>query len=409
MLVDELRVEPTPDGERVRLLAEVQYERGSPAREICWFEVPAAYEPELSRSGNPWLACLLAVAVHLGEPLRLALPVDRVLLNGAQDLMRVWATWYPHLQPIPLEATTSASVSVPTPYREACFFSGGVDSSFSVLQRIRTHVALPPYASAAPSLELLSIHGTDVRLDREVAQGRMTTSAREVAEAYGCHFVPISTNLRQTRFREAPWGRMSHGGLLAGVGLALEGRYRRAIISSSFDFADQHPWGSHPLTDPLFSTSTLQVEHCGCRYRRAEKIAALAAPEGEPLLRRLRVCYHNQRGLNCGACRKCFRVMAVLEMVGVLEQCDLFPPDVYSVKRLGRVYTPPSSRSLLASIRDFAQKQGRQDVVLACDESWRISCVARPLVELAEGLRKHPQHRLTRKRLHRYLSAHLVL
>lgn len=409
MVVDGVRVESAPEGDRVRLIAEIQYEQGTPERETCWFEVPSALEPELSRTGNPWLACLLPVAAHLGEPLRLTAPVEAVLLEGALDLLSVWRAWYPHLTLIAIEAPVGANVSAPGEgYREACFFSGGVDSAFTLLQRVRTRAKLPPDQTLG-SLDLLSVHGLDIRLDSGAAFSRISTAAEQVAECYGCGLVPISTNLRQTRFRTAPWGSLSHGSLLAGIALALEPRYRRAIVSSSFDFTDQHPWGSHPLTDPLLSTSSLTMEHFGCRHRRAYKIAELASPDAAPLLRALRVCYHSQDGMNCGNCGKCYRVMAVLEMVGALERSALFPPGAYTLKRFRRCYAPTTSHSLLMAIRDFAQEHDRPDVVRACNQCWQLSAAVRPLVQLARRLRDHPRHSLAGKRLRRFLAEHLVL
>src|SRR6185436_6108277 len=101
--------------------------------EEYWFDVPGEYASSLSESGNPWLACLIPLAVTLGEPLRLALPVDRTLFDNVQELQQVWKCWHPHLHVVPVVADLAAPSRQEPPTRAAAFFSGGVDSFFTVL------------------------------------------------------------------------------------------------------------------------------------------------------------------------------------------------------------------------------------------------------------------------------------
>jgi hypothetical protein len=405
MRVDEIRVESAPERNRVRLVARVQYEGGETGAENYWFEVPEEHGAALSRSGNPWLVALLPLAVHLREPLAIAAPVDPTLMEGAHDLMHAWKAWYPRLNPVEIEAEPSSGISplVEAP-REVCFFSGGVDSSFTVLKR-----APLPATPANQKLDLLSIHGLDLQLRREDGFDTVATAAKRVAAEHGCGFLPMATNLRSTRLGEPSWGELSHGCVLAAAGLSLEGRYGKAIISSSFHYAGQKPWGSHPLTDPMLSTSTLRMEHFGCRYSRANKVALLAASESESLLRGLRVCYHNKQGVNCGECRKCYRVMAVLELTGALERCVLFPQGTYSVKRFAQVYTPYSLRTAITEIQNLAKKLDRPDVVQAGEQSLRHSRRMEPLVKLIDRLQEDRRHALTVKRIRRLLAPHVVL
>src|SRR5688572_24495122 len=102
MEVRDIRIDDSPLGrERARLRAEVRYETGSVGPEEYWFDVPRAYASELSTSGNPWIACLLPLAAHTGEPLRVPVPVDRPLLENAERLMSIWRAWYPELTVAP--------------------------------------------------------------------------------------------------------------------------------------------------------------------------------------------------------------------------------------------------------------------------------------------------------------------
>ena len=130
MEVRDVRIEDSPLGrERARLRAEVRYDTGSPGAEEYWFDVPRANIAELSVSGNPWLACLLPLAAHTGESLRVTLPVDRPLLENAERLMRIWQAWYPKLAVVPVEASAAERAPDVRPPGGAAFFFGGVDPS----------------------------------------------------------------------------------------------------------------------------------------------------------------------------------------------------------------------------------------------------------------------------------------
>src|SRR5665213_2195154 len=79
-----------------RLSGEVTYDDGT--SDTYYFDAPESYE--LSESGNPWVACLLPLAVTIGEDLEIPLPIDPALVEGARGLTRLWKSWYPHLSTI---------------------------------------------------------------------------------------------------------------------------------------------------------------------------------------------------------------------------------------------------------------------------------------------------------------------
>src|ERR1700744_5718174 len=89
-----VRVEESPSTRgRVRLVGEVAYDDRPGAPEQYWFDVPEELAGDLSLSGNPWLACLLPLAVVRREPLRLSRPCDPVLVANASRLMKIWCGW----------------------------------------------------------------------------------------------------------------------------------------------------------------------------------------------------------------------------------------------------------------------------------------------------------------------------
>ena len=108
--VKSINIVDSPTSKKhMRLLAEIAYDHKFLKPETVWFEVAEDYAGFLTGSGNPWLACLLPLAVTLGEPLRIDRPVDRTLYDNVQELMRIWVGWYPHLQVVSVEADLSES------------------------------------------------------------------------------------------------------------------------------------------------------------------------------------------------------------------------------------------------------------------------------------------------------------
>jgi len=381
-----LRVEESPESpDRVRLLGDVVYDTGATTPETYWFDYPAAVAHGLSTTGNAWLACLLPLAVTLGEPLRVPAPVSARLLAGARDVMGIWTSWYPHLQEVDLAVETReahpASAS-----SQGAFFSGGVDSFFTALRLCEDRVD-PDSGNPAGSVDLITVFGFDVPLHRTEVVERLCRRHREVADALGARFVDVRTNLRHTRWREADWELLAHGPGLAGIGLGLEGRYRSLRIAATGGYRDLHPWASHPLVDPCLSTEALEMVHHGAAFRRVDKMRRLVASELTSWA--LRVCWRSGTDENCGECNKCYRTMLILELLGALERSRTFSATSVDLRRAGRVYCErPWDYREFRDIRELAHQVDRPDIALAATRAMKGS---RRLTGCLRALRSLPR------------------
>jgi len=359
--------------DRVRLTGEVRY--ADSRREAIWYEVPAALERDLSATGNPWLVALLPLAAKLGEELRISLPVDRLLVRNLTELMRIWRGWYPDLHEVPLDVSIcDAPVFRPahSPVRTAAFFSGGVDSFYTVLR----HDECVP--GRLPIDDLISVQGFDFPLAVGDAFHRHLHRLERAGRELGKSVVWVATNLKESRLREAPWADLWHGSALASVGLALEKRYRHLLIAASSVYEEAEPLGSHPLTDPLHSTGATQVLHDGADATRTEKTVRVA--RSDVALSALHVCYREHQSENCGRCRKCSLTMATLAALGVLERCPTFPQSL-DLERIGRVYLPsPMQRRGARRLRNLAERHRRADLVRAIDRAVAASAVRARLI-----------------------------
>jgi hypothetical protein len=383
MRITEISIDQSPLAkDRVRIVAELAYEDSRRPSEICWYDFPEHLASGKVISGNPWLAAFLPLAMTLGEPLRISAPVDRTLLEGMQQLIEIWHAWHPNLHVVPIEVEVEDVRPAAERARTAAFFSGGVDSFFTLIRN--THPS--PVDRAIPIDELLLVWGFDVSLDNREAFFRMRSALQKAAEAYGKELTDVFTNLRQTRFNQAEWGSLAHGAALASIGLHLEHRYCRVLIPSSGGYKELLPWGSHVLTDPLFSTKYLRVVQDGAAFSRTDKIERIA---GSPVVQQhLRVCWRSGTDQNCGKCGKCLRAMIALEVLGVRNQFSTFPAEGLSLSPIAKIYYDDQHMIDRGwDLYRMVMRNRRPDIARAIKHSLRRSLRLQRWSEMARSLR----------------------
>ncbi len=361
---------------RVRVTAAVVYEDRPGTVEEYWFEFPAPLADSLSDSGNPWLVCLAPIAATLGEPLRLPLPVDPVLVANVTAVMEIWKSWYPRLRVAPIVASAESAPAFGR-RRTALFFSGGVDSFFTLLSNERRQ------AGKVPADDLIAVHGFDILLESEDTFDRHLRRLERVAAETGKTLVPVRMNLRQTRLRDLSMGGLWHGCALASIGLLLEKRYERLLVAASEDVPDLGPWGSHPVTDPLLSSSTTTVVHDGTAFARWDKLEFLA--DFDVALRSLRVCSRDTPE-NCGACEKCYRNMIILDALNALGRFTTFPAETLDLEKVSCIFVRGWREVFYGDLRRFVTSRGRPDIARAIDRSIRGSRWRRPVVKAARRI-----------------------
>jgi hypothetical protein len=233
-----------------------------------------------------------------------------------------------------------------------------VDSFFTLL---RPRHGLHPTRAVAID-HFVTIHGFDIPLDRDEAFSRLSARVCRIAAETGCVPLRVATNLRETRWSEADWGRLGHGCALAAVCHALDGVVGTVLVPSGAAYEDAGPWASHPITDPLLSSSRLRVIHDGASADRVEKLELLA---GSPMaLRELRVCFRSETDENCGVCPKCVRTMLTLELLGASGWSAPFggisEVPVHEARRLYCRW--PWDFVYTSHIMELARARGRPDV-----------------------------------------------
>ena len=125
--------------------------------------------------------------------------------------------------------------------------------------------------------EFLFVEGFDLGLAETEVCERRRRFIEEAAAELNTPLVVVRTNLLETLWgKRVNWDLWGHGAALASVALALEGRYRQVLIPASNMYLHLVPWGSHPLTDALFSSWSVRVRDDGAAHDRADKVRAIA-------------------------------------------------------------------------------------------------------------------------------------
>ncbi len=152
---------------------------------------------------------------------------------------------------------------------------------------------------------------------------------RNIANKFEKKLIPVETNHFAFGYRYNLSRNLTQGSALASLALLLG--FPCAYIPSAYSYDQLVPLGSHPLTDPLWSTEGVEIIHDGAEMRRSDKIIKIA--ENETALDNLRVCF-NDMNMNCGRCPKCLRTMIPLKIVG--KSTAPFPP-FPSIKRIKKL------------------------------------------------------------------------
>ena len=178
--------------------------------------------------------------------------------------------------------------------------------------------------------------------DDDSAWNRRIEHQAAFAESSGKQLIPVDTNARDwTEKKEIGWS-FAHGLLISSAGGNLG--MKRLYVASSHTYDHLLPWGSHPLTDPMWSTESTQVVHHGSGTSRSQKTKTIL--ESPSVAENLQVCWENI-DKNCGECSKCIRTMAAVFLLnGDVKSLPKF--QMSQLKKL-----QPTSDSLKTTVIDL--------------------------------------------------------
>ena len=338
MLVQKSRL--LVDEQEARIVASVVSEGGNFLPFELFIGVPCEFVGWLDLTGNPFVPTLLLLAGVLGERLRLEGTVSPLLLNNSKIACELFRSWW-GITPVSVEAEAVVAERAPGE-ASALFFTRGVDS---------WHSALRDRALEVPGRISHLLYVPD--FDRQYRPGtrhRALELTRDSAARLGLPLITISHNGRELIDPFINW-EFAHGGVLAGIGLALGGWVADVFRDSCIDSGRLIPWGSNPDLDSLWSTERTASHLDGVDVTRTNKVIAIAS--SDLALSRLKVCWREDIETNCGRCEKCIRTQCALAIAGALDRSPVFvhkltPQSVLNLPPLVAA-NPPSGQEVLWS------------------------------------------------------------
>ncbi len=264
---------------------------------------------KLSTRSDVFVPLALLVALRVGRPLQLSGPVSARLLAQIPRIEDVWHTWRDFSR-VAVTASSETPPILSSSRGVACFFSGGIDSYYTLLKH------------GDEITHLIFVSGFDIRLDDRPLHDKVVTVLRDAAAQFGKQFLEVKTDARQCSDKFYPWNEANGAGL-ASVALLLSPIVRKVYIAGTGTYATLSPSGTHPILDPLWSTEETEILSDGYEATRFEKCQEIV--RCATAVRTLRVCWTNTNGAyNCGKCFKCLQAMAMLRALGALRETQTF-------------------------------------------------------------------------------------
>jgi len=373
MRISDLRLERSHSGARAS--ARVSWEDAPREPLELFFETDARGREDLSPDPEAFLTACALPAIRSGE--RRILLEDAVCPRLAEGLATAAALlkgWYGGPRdPIPIEAAGGFRAPTPRqPARSGLFFTGGIDSSHLLSANRRQYPRDSPSAHPHAFADGLLVHG-NLKAESEDSPWSVRSFAAvgEAAEAAGLTLLPVRTNLWEL-LPDLPFvSRESLSSGLAATAHLFRRRWTRVSIATGLDVASEVPRGTHPMLDPLYGSSAVDIRHDPIRLTRLERLAELAAaPLG---VARLVVClaYPGPPRLNCGECEKCVRTMTQLLAIGRLEDARSFPHRDVPPERIRSVPIGPVEAQYYVEALPGLAQHGRGDLVAAIEAKLR--------------------------------------
>lgn len=306
-----------------------------------------------------WYA--LPIAMRLGKNLHIAGVGSRQVAANALRMSEIWESWVPgHFSAVQVsfdhyELPRESSSAEPG---SLFFYSGGVDSTYSLLAR-RTE---------GKKQSLLTIHGMDYKQDDDERFAALVEKTKVFARTVGEETILVKTNARAVykKHRVNPeCGEVAFIFNLSGAGFLFSESFGELCIAADYSLAQEylaHPYGSNSATNPLFASGTTGLVTCDTTVTRFDKAAILAsAPDA---LAALSFCKRYKiRPHNCGLCQKCLRTK--LMFLGSTGQI----PDIFQVRDIPKHWIrtfdlkKKTQKTFLVDILQGARRNGRLDLI----------------------------------------------
>ena len=226
--------------------------------------------------------------------------VDPLVIRNAKRLSRIWEMWAPtRFREVKISADEMLSPSRQARGRDIVFFSGGVDSTFYLLNR----------GQRPRGGHVLTIHGMDYKFEDSDRFSELIDKTTPLLRNLNYKRVIIRTNAASY----SQGARLTHGFTLSGCAFLLGDLFDEAILAADYTWEQDmvsFPWGTNHVTNRHLSGTDFKIETGSMEWTRTEKVEAIA--KNHIACDSISFCVnYDMRPHNCGKCSKCIRTKAM--------------------------------------------------------------------------------------------------
>ncbi|HUQ85847.1 MAG TPA: hypothetical protein VM077_06000 [Candidatus Limnocylindrales bacterium] len=321
MLINNIHVSKSKN--LIHLSANIKFKNQKADR--MYFSTSSINASLISYDYSPFLASVLLPCMKKGEDIVIDGTVSKKLLVNIEKIMDLVTSWGVGFKHINIQSGITNHAYLKNKRTSAAFFSAGVDSFYTYLKHKKTNSKIQ---------NLILIHGFDIPLENK----NLFTKTKKIVESIALEekikAISVTTNAGEIVEKVLIWD-LSHGGVLAAVGLFLGKGIGRVYIPGGLKKSELFPYGTYPELDKLWSTEKTQFLHDGTEYNRLGKIMHVVS-KSDLALKHLRVCTQNIKGnYNCSRCYKCLITMIGLVCSNSLQSAKTFKKlDLNNVKNM---------------------------------------------------------------------------
>ena len=351
------------------------------------FEFTCPDKAHFKPTVRPFVLAALLPAMRHGVPLEFEGQLDQEAFRNLSELQDHLCNWIPNLQKVAIVGQIAPEdFGFKNRHQAISTFSGGVDSCHTA---ISYNELLGDQSS--PLKAGLMVHGFDIPLRDTAIFETAFARSEKILHAFEFEAYQLRTNIRGLeKMFGIEWAAEAHGVFLGAAISCYESFFDVALIPSTYpSYHLVFPWGSNPISDPLYSSSSMSVIHCGSAHDKLAKVTKIS--ESESIKQNLRVCWEGAKGdRNCGTCFKCLATQACFWTIGHRDvpafETPAHPQLLEKIPIKNTV-----NHVLIQKIRDKARSNNQHDVADALEvalkqkRSEKVISTAKKIAKLLLG------------------------
>ena len=296
-------------------------------RQQLWYEILSDTLCTPMADSDPFAIATIFHAMQAGAPLKIHGAVSPQLLSNLEEFSHVWHRWKPNrYRPVELWASKEQEKKTASQVAYISAFSGGVDSVFTLYRHVKARCGRQQRSIKAAVM----VHGFDIPLERTEEWRNARHKSQVICSALGVELFTVRTNWRQLGIN---W-EDGFGAGLASVLTLFADHFKGGLIALDRDYVLLTPWGTTPLTLPMFSSGRFKIIGDGGGFTRSDRVALIS--DWEEGCHHLRICWEGPlKDRNCCTCEKCIQTILNFRVVkGSLPGCferDVTPAQIKSM------------------------------------------------------------------------------